>query len=315
MTFSVTFRRPDGALETESTEAANRGECFAIYRNRGISPISVKECSGAKRCGRDGRPVVKAHAESTLSNRSRGLIAVVAGLGAAVFCFWYLTAHNTEDAKNDTKPRQEKRNGIVREATPAKAPAPAENPVVKESASPAKKKKMTLEEREAIIEKRIMETPLDFSAKTNRAFNTGLEQKLAAIFTTELGAPPPLMPLKMSPVTYLRLQEILDAPNEILETDSERVVAAKQACAEAKKMMKEHMAAGGDPEKFLESYYSLLKQASDEWKAAQMSLIETMRTDPGLAATMESEINENFAARGIRPVKMPPKMKERYGIK
>jgi hypothetical protein len=174
---------------------------------------------------------------------------------------------------------------------------------------------MSLEEREAMIEKKIMEIPLDLTAKTNRAFSSGLEQKLAAIFTTELGAPPPLLPTRLSPVTFLKLEEILDAPNEILETDSDRVIEAKKACTEAKKMMKEHIAAGGDPEKFLESYYSMLKQASEEWKTAQMSLMQTIRTDPGLAITMEAEINENFTARGIRPVKIPPQFKERYGIK
>ena len=313
MTFSVTFRRPDGALKTESIEAANRGDCFAIYRNRGISPISVKECTERRKKGSTVR-LGGVHNGNGFPVRLRGLVFMVAGLSAIGLGIWYWVAHSTKVEKTEQKPFPEKRNVSVKDATPVKAPKPAEIPVAKES-EPLAKKKLTLEEREAIIEKRIMETPLDFSAKTNRAFSTGLEQKLAAIFATELGAPPPLMPTKMSPVTYLRLQEILDAPNEILETDSERVVVAKQACAEAKKMMKEHIAAGGDPENFLESYYSLLKQASDEWKAAQMQLIETMRTDPGLAATMESEINENFAARGIRPVKMPPKMKERYGIK
>jgi hypothetical protein len=59
----------------------------------------------------------------------------------------------------------------------------------------------------------------------------------------------------------------------------------------------------------------MLKQASEEWKTAQMSLMQTIRTDPGLAITMEAEINENFTARGIRPVKIPPQFKERYGIK
>jgi hypothetical protein len=186
-------------------------------------------------------------------------------------------------------------------------------PVAKKETPP--KKEMTLEEREALIAKKIMEIPLNLTVKTNRAFNTGLEQKLAAIFTTELGAPPPLLPTKLSPVTFLRLEEILDASNEILETDSDRMIEAKKACTEAKKMMKEHIAAGGDPEKFLETYHSILKQASEEWKTAQMSLMQTIHTDPGLAITMEAEINENFAARGIRPVKIPPKLRERYGIK
>ena len=43
MTFTVTYRGADGALREERIEAANRAECFAQCRARGIAPLSVKE--------------------------------------------------------------------------------------------------------------------------------------------------------------------------------------------------------------------------------------------------------------------------------
>ena len=43
MTFTVTYRGKDGALREERVEAANRAECVAECRKRGISPTGIKE--------------------------------------------------------------------------------------------------------------------------------------------------------------------------------------------------------------------------------------------------------------------------------
>ena len=305
MTFSVSYRSKDGAMRTEVIDAVNRGECIAKCKSIGISPVRVEASNGKK-------------ATPSSSSDNRLLKSILVGFVTAAICtgVWLYFKGDEQTSEDDAKPKtvktpSEKKTVPARASKPVKE-APPKTVTAKDTPS---KKEMTLEEREAMIEKKIMEIPLDLTTKTNRAFSTGLEQKLAAIFTTELGAPPPLLPTRLSPVTFLKLEEILDAPNEILETDSDRVIEAKKACTQAKKMMKEHIAAGGDPEKFLESYYSMLKQASEEWKTAQMSLMQTIHTDPGLAITMEAEINENFTARGIRPVKIPPQFKERYGIK
>ena len=325
MTFSVTYMGSDGARLTEIVEASGRGDCFAKCRARGITPISVTEAKGS---GRAGARSSRAEARSPGGNAGRRggqgshavYVFLIAGIVLAAGVIWW----SLRDAGGGTEGAPKKKpTSLVKEVTPApaaKAPAvdvaPAEPPAVtnKGATVTPPKKKMTLEEREAMIEKKIRETPIDLSTRTNRAFRTGLEQTLAAIFTTQLGAPPPPLPLRLTPVAYIHLESILNAPNEILDTDSEKVVEAKMACAAAKKMLKEHIDKGGDPEKFLESYYSHLKQAHEEWKVAQRTLLETMKSDPGLAVTMEAEVNENFKARGMRPIKMPPKLKERYGI-
>ena len=52
MTFTVTYRAKDGALREERVDAANRAECVAECRKRGISPTGIRE--GGKGKGRDG---------------------------------------------------------------------------------------------------------------------------------------------------------------------------------------------------------------------------------------------------------------------
>ena len=43
MTFTVTYRAKDGALREERVEAANRAECVAECRRRGIAPTKIAE--------------------------------------------------------------------------------------------------------------------------------------------------------------------------------------------------------------------------------------------------------------------------------
>ena len=52
MVFTVTYRAKDGALREERVDAANRAECVAECRKRGISPTKIVE--GGKSKGRDG---------------------------------------------------------------------------------------------------------------------------------------------------------------------------------------------------------------------------------------------------------------------
>ena len=52
MVFTVTYRAKDGALREERVDAANRAECVAECRKRGIAPTGIME--GGKSKGRDG---------------------------------------------------------------------------------------------------------------------------------------------------------------------------------------------------------------------------------------------------------------------
>ena len=318
MTFTVKYRGSDGGLHEEVVESVSRADCFAQMKARGIVPMGVKEGGRIRQkdaSDRKGR---------TFNGRSRQprkpvfafVASVVLVIVVAGGLWWWM---RREEAQQFPEPEVPKRpSALAKEVKPADAPKPAAEPkpVVVETpeTNAAPKRVLSKEERMKMLVEKNMEKKIDFTPSSNRVFKTSLEQKLAMLFTTRLGAPPPPMPMKVTPATLLHMEEILDAPNPILEGDSPKAVAAKQAVAIVKKEMKEFLAKGGTPEEFLKHYYNQLKEAHDEWKASHFKLIETMKTDPGLAPTVEQELNEALEAKGIRPVQMPPKLKERYGI-
>ena len=324
MQFTVTYRGADGAVMTEAVEAASRGACFAQMKARGITPMGVKEGASSRRGNANrgaggGRDKARSpHGGGAPSSALPWILVALAFVLVGGGVWWWLASRGTsmEQGGGPKKP-----GALAKEVKPSAAPKPmpkaAETNVA--VAAPTQNdpppRKLTHEERIEMLEKKILENPPNMTVRSNRVFSTGLEQSLAAIFSTQLGAPPPMIPPKLSPVTLVHLERILDTPNEILDTDSDKVAEAKAACAAAKVAMKEYIDGGGDPEKFIEHYHSILKQANAEWKAAQFKLIETMKTDPGLAPIMEEEVNENFKARGMRPIQMPRGLKERYGIK
>ena len=316
MKFIVTYRGADGAVCEERIEAASRAECFTKCRARGILPTVISEDKGGK--GRSAGGKSRTGTTPSAKRRSIVYVALFVLVALATGIWWWMGTRSKVTITTADPPKR--KSGLPKQVTPAKAPLPTMEPVANQMTNvtpktQAKLSEMTREERIAMLEKKILENPPNMSVRSNRVFSTGLEQSLAAIFSTPLGAPPPLISPRLSPVTLVHLQRILDAPNEVFDTDDEKTVQAKIACAAAKKAMKEYIDGGGDPEKFLEHYHSVLKQANEEWKEAQFKLIETMKTDPGLAPTLEAEINEHFSAKGMRPVKMPPGLKERYGIK
>ena len=332
MTFTVTYRGADGAVRTEAVEAANRAECFAQMKARGIVPMGVKEGNFVSRRERSGRRNGGNGSRAERVEAGRGkdgragarpsriayvlLIALIALAGGGV-AWWYFGGRGATALPEPEVPK--KPSAFAKEVKPADAPKPvaAPKPVVADAPETNAEPKRVLSKEERIknLVETHMEKKIDFTPSSNRVFKTSLEQKLAMLFTTRLGAPPPPMPMTVTPVTLLHINEILDAPNPILEGDSPKAVAAKQAVEIVKKEMKDFLAKGGTPEEFLTHYYNQLKEAHDEWKASHFKLIETMKTDPGLAPMVEQELNEALEAKGIRPVQMPPRLKERYGIK
>ena len=155
--------------------------------------------------------------------------------------------------------------------------------------------------------------PIDLTPSTNRIFKTGTEQVMSWIFTTELGAMPP--PLPRIPIRdEAHMAEILMAKNPILEGDSEKAKEAKQMVELAKKELIKFIKEGGSVDEFFEYYRGELVQAHNEWKESQKSVLQVVREEPDLAADYIREVNDRLSAKGIRPVKLPPKLKEQLGI-
>ena len=331
MTFTVTYRDAGGALREEAVEAAGRAECFAQMKARGIVPVSVKDGkrkgSGKNAASQDGeggragaRPSRSSGGtpQSSILNLQSSIFLVAILAALAAIAWWWLAARPEvvpAEPKVVEKPKEQKRPE-ARPARPRVAPAPA----VKEEPKPApaatnapSTKDMTREERAELLLKKIEERPPDLTPTSNKVFRTALEMTIAGIFTCPLGKVPP--PLPRIPINEeVHLEAILNAPNVVLETDSEKAVYAKKAVELAKKELKDYVAKGGDPQEFLAYYHGQLRQAQMEYAESRRQVMASLKEDPELGAAMLKEVNKRLEAKGIMPVELPAHLKERYGI-
>ena len=139
MTFTVTYRAKDGALREERVEAANRAECVAECRKRGIAPTGIRE--GGKSKGRDGaRPSHVGAAGDNKRTTARWVAAAVVLAAIAGGAWWWFSARSASAPyQAPAKPKVEKPKGRdgarpsrVERVEPAKA---------KPAATPAQPKK------------------------------------------------------------------------------------------------------------------------------------------------------------------------------
>ena len=122
MTFTVTYRGSDGAMREETVEAADRAECVAACKARGIAPTSIREGRAAspKRTTQGG-----AGRAANVSAASRGGIwkaAILASVALAVavgLWWWFASAR---DGQADARERVPPARGVVS----GKRPKPVE---------------------------------------------------------------------------------------------------------------------------------------------------------------------------------------------
>ena len=256
--------------------------------------------------------------DATSSSRPVGATVVIvlcalclAALGVGAY-FLFSGGEKPQNAVAQKKP------SVIMEVTPAPAPTnvvvaaedPQEDP--EKAALRAKLKGMTPQERMDYLFERMKNTPIDFAAKTNRPFATGVEQVISSIFMTRLGDLPP--PTPGIPIRdELHLAEILIANNPALEGDSERVKEAKAVVEAAKKELRQYIKEGGDIKDFLEYYRGQLVQANMEWRESQKSVMRVIREDPGIAVDYVKAVNKRLAEKGIKPIMLNSRAKDKIG--
>lgn len=310
MTFTITYRSQSGALQREVVEAANRAAALEQVKSRGITPVSVKEGGTLDAAVKvaAGRPV-------WIKGAVAGLLVV---LCAAIA--WFALKPDEQKpvpppVKKAAKPKVEKPR--------APKPPPVTNVVKKveqpEEPDPAivarreKLKKMTPAERLDFLFEEARQKPIDLSPSTNRAFKTGVEQVMGWIFTTRLGnLPPPLPPIMIRDEAHMA--EILVANNPALEGDSEKVKDAKQMVELAKKELRQYVLQGGDVREFLQYYHGQLVDAYKEWSSTQRTVMKAIHEDPDAAAAYIEEANKTLTEKGIKPLNIPPRIKEKLGL-
>lgn len=305
--FTISYRLPSGGLKSEVIDAADRASALAQMRSRGITPISVKEG------GKLASTTTSASRPLWLKGAVAGFLVVIAAV-VVWFCLMPKEKPVAPKVEKPKKAKVEKPTPIVRSSKAVvtnSAPAVVTNSV--REARLEKLRAMTPEQRKEFLLEEERQRPIDLTPSTNRVFRTGVEQVMAWIFTARKGnLPPPLPGISIRDEAHMA--EILASRNPLLEGDSEGAKDAKQMVELAKAELRDYLKQGGDVKEFLQYYHGQLLQAHHEWTDAQRSVMKTIRDDPDIAAVYIDEVNKRLSAKGIKPVNIPPRIKQRLGI-
>lgn len=178
-----------------------------------------------------------------------------------------------------------------------------------------KLKKMSREEREEYAYKKIQERKIDLTPTTNRPFRTGIELSMARIFMTKVGDPPPPLLTTFIPIQdEAHLTEILFANNPVIEGDSEQVKEAKATVEQVKKEMIAYIKDGGDPQSFMSYYHTKLQDAFIERRDSLKEVARVAIEEPGIAQKFYQEVNKRLESKGITPIELTEKQKQRLGL-
>ncbi len=304
MTFSYKYRDKSGSMKVGTIEAATRKDAFAKLSARNISPVNLTEGSVVKEAP-PPNPLLRGLAAGIIVVVLAGVVAWQMGI------FTQKPVPVKEQVVKEPAPKK-----TIKKVKPKKSEPKAVSQKPKEKAVEKKIsfRDMTPEERLDMQIKRAAETPLPAEPATNRAFRTGAEQLLSWVFQTNLGDMPPPLP-QVSLYDEVHLEEILNSPNPIREGDSERTIEAKKIVEIAKKELKDYIAKGGDITGFLDYYRGILVQAAEEYQQARKEVMRVIREDPDIAEQFIDETNKVLGEKGIKPVMIPPRMREKLGLK
>ena len=309
----MTYRTAAGQLERLTLEAATRSDVFKQLDARGIKALSVSEASEKEARG------VGARRSGGSSGLFRGLVAAIIVVIGAVVAFMILTREKPVEVMKDGA--EKKSRGAMVEVAPAVVTNRSVVKKVDEVAETKKRnearrkmlKAMTPEERLDFLYKEAEQKPINLEPSSNRTFATGTEQVMGWIFNTVPGDMPPILP-QIPIFEEAHLTEILFNKNEIKDDDDERIVELKENVALAKKEMIKFIKEGGMPDEFLEYYRNILVDAHREFQSSQQEVFKMVKEDPEGAAAYLEMVNERLSQKGIKHVKIPPKMAEKFGV-
>ena len=313
MSYIVTYRTAAGKLEQLTLEAPTRSDVFKQLDARGIKPISVA-VAPEKTQAKNLAGGLKAS-----SGLWRGIVAALIVVGGAIAVFLFLIREEPAAA-----PKTEETKKTIKKVIPEKKVEKKKktiDPKVDEEAQIRRRnaerrkmlKAMTPEERLDFLYKEAEQKPINLEPSSNRTFATGTEQVMGWIFNTTPGDMPPILP-KIPIFEEAHLTEILFNKNEIKETDDERIAELKENVELAKKEMIKFIKEGGMPDEFLEYYRNILVDSHREFQSSQQEVFKMVREDPEGAAAYLEMVNKRLDEKGIKRVKIPAKMAEKYGV-
>ena len=332
MNFTVTYRAKDGALREERVEAANRAECVAECRKRGIAPTGIREGrsgkSAASPSGRDGaRPEMKRRdAASPRGGATAKWTVAVAVLIVAVAggVWWWVggrggepqtTSVQQQGAKPKVeKPKAEKPPKAAR--TEVRQPVATNAPAATQTKPEQPKREMWMG-REIVSTKVVTNgtdlviTRIDTEGKVHkeytsihkRLFTNPVDITLSILLTSpENALTPPLPPL--GPRARDAFIEALKKPIEISEDDTPEERRIKELVSAAREEMVDELANGRTVNEVIEEHCTFVDEKNKLRAEAMVQYKKLVADGDGdIAEEFRAKANEMLAQKGAKPLK------------
>ena len=322
MTFTVTYRGRDGALADEAVEAANRAECVAECKRRGIAPTSIRE-------GRSGKSAASPNGRAP--SPSAPLIGKVAILAAVVLvvagvAWWWFGRHGGDGAANQLgkETPSQPTNAVVKfdskashppkaSQTPSpKAVQPPQSPTPPDPTEPTAPMYMgrrvvglsATTNADGTVVERIRTDDGKLHSKVysvaEPVLTTRTDQLLAMAVEGDGNGPPMPAATKADEQQFL---ESLKKPIEILETDTPDVRALKEKVIQARADMVELLAQGRGFSEVLAEHQKLQAENAAVRRDVAKELRSLMDSgDTAAALEYRKRMNVALEQMGIAPL-------------
>lgn len=320
MTFTVTGRDKSGAKAEMFVEAANRRECVAACRARGIVPTSIREGRIAKTAASQK---VRARSTSALLTWKAAVIAAVVFAVAGGVWWWFASRVATCPSKavrtgpnHPTAARTEPRNRDRTNGTPAEVHVPKAATRPKPSSSPEGSAPTPKEEVLSAVTNKagyIVERVRNPDGTTSKRisspppiFRNVSDQMIALSLSGQPGLALPPMPANA--VSDEDFRKSLEEEIVILDTDPPKVKDLKARVIVAREDIKAMMKKGYSVQQVLEEHHRLF---NDNAKLHAEALVEAKSIldsgDREGARKYAEKVNEAFRQMGVPEIAVPGK--------
>ncbi len=310
MTFTVTYRAKDGALREERVDAANRAECLAECRKRGIAPTGIRE----GKTGKSGK--------SRMSGKSwfaiGAALAIVAG-GA----WWWFGGRGAAalPAEAPARPKAEKPKGrdgerptpksaLHGKGTPSAKPTantttPATNDVRYYAGQPVVRVDTSTNSAGMVVERLYTA-----DGKRHRVthfpppvFKHASDEYLATLLSTPSGAEMPPLPDLSRENMEEQFRKSLEDEIEVKPDDPERIKDLKAKVMIVRENMKEMLKEGRGFAEVLEEARKTANENVEVRSQAVAQYYDLLRKgQDGDAEELRKKMNEVLVQMGIEEI-------------
>ena len=309
MRYKVSYRGNDGAIREIRIDATDRTECVRECNARKIQPVRITEDNSVHRN----------NSSSQLFSRwvSRCIftaVSIATSIFICAICLNYFLTPKSLDEKENLSLSKRKVETHLKQKQILLKPNEVSNSrdvavtqIIDVNTNRQEQYNTPLIPSNNVIV--IENTATDPEHRSD--YNSGVEQVMGWIFTTEPGDSPPPLP-DLSNDDKKRIVEIILAKEEVNENDSAKSKEAKEMVSAAKKELMAYLKQGGDVDGFLTFYKNELDKAHNEREESKKMLRDIAKEgDDELTVQFLKEVNERLAVRGIKALELPKKVKRR----